>query len=135
MTRFKSDGHATSWAGLAPGKNESAGRNRSARTLKANRYLRSILVEAAHAAGKTDSYLGQKFRRLARRRGKKRAAVAVARTILTIMYHMIRDGTAYIERGAAYFDQLNPHSTQQWLTKRLERLGFKLTLEPLAAAA
>lgn len=135
MSRFPTDGHATSWAGLAPGKNESAGRNHSARTLKANRYLRSALVEAAHAAGKTDTYLGEKYRRIARRRGKKRAAVAVARTILTIIYHMIRNGSQYVERGSAYFDQLNPLSTQQWLTKRLEKLGFKVTLEPLPMAA
>jgi transposase len=135
LRRFPTDAHAASWAGLAPGKNESAGRNRSARTLKADRYLRAVLVEAAQAAGKTDTYLGEKFRRIARRRGKKRAAVAVARTILIIVYHMIRDGTEYVERGTAYFDQLNPQSTQQWLTKRLERLGFKVILEPLAAAA
>lgn len=135
MSRFPSDAHAASWAGLAPGKNESAGRNYSARTFKANRYLRSALVEAAHAAGKTDTYLGEKYRRIARRRGKKRAAVAVARTILTIMYHMIQSGTNYIERGSTYFDQLKPQATQQWLTKRLEKLGFKVTLEPLALAA
>lgn len=135
MSRFPTDAHAASWAGLAPGKNESAGRNYSARTFKANRYLRSALVEAAHAAGKTDTYLGEKYRRLARRRGKKRAAVAVARTILTIMYHMIRHGTQYVERGSTFFDQLKPQATQQWLTTRLEKLGFKVTLEPLAAAA
>jgi transposase len=135
MSRFPSAGHAASWAGLAPGKNESAGRNYSARTLKANRYLRSALIEAAHAAGKTDTYLGEKYRRIARRRGKKRAAVAVARTMLTIIYHMIRNGSTYVERGSTFFDQLKPHSTQQWLTKRLERLGFKVTLEPLAVAA
>ena len=135
MSRFPLDSHATSWAGLAPGKNESAGRNRSARTLKANCYLRPALIEAAHAAGKTNTYLGEKYRRIARRRGKKRAAVAVARTILIIVYHMIQDGTEYVERGSTYFDQLHPQSTQQWLTKRLERLGFKVTLEPLPAAA
>lgn len=135
MSRFPSDSHAASWAGLAPGKNESAGRNQSARTLKANRYLRSGLIEAAHAVAKTDTYLGEKYRRIARRRGKKRAAVAVARTILTIMYHMIRDGSTYIERGSSYFDQLHPLSTQQWLTRRLEKLGFKVSLEPLPMAA
>ncbi len=135
MSRFATHAHAASWAGLAPGKNESAGRNHSARTLKANHYLRAALVEAAHAAGKTATYLGEKYRRLARRRGKKRAAVAVARTLLTIIYHMIRDGTDYVERGATYFDQLNPQSTQQWLTGRLEKLGFRVTLEPLPMAA
>jgi transposase len=135
MARFPTSSHLTSWAGLAPGKNESAGRNRSSRTLKANRYLRPALVQAAHAAGKTDTYLGEKYRRLARRRGKKRAAIAVARTLLVIAYHIVRDGTCFIERGAAFFDQLKPLSTQQWLTRRLERLGFKVTLAPLEPAA
>ena len=135
MTRFPTANHLTSWAGLAPGKNESAGHNRSSRTLKANRYLRPALIQAAHAAGKTDTYLGEKFRRLSRRRGKKRAAVAVARTMLVIAYHIILDGTRFIERGADFFDQLKPQSTQQWLTRRLERLGFKVTLEPVAANA
>jgi transposase len=134
MARFPNDKHLTAWAGLAPGKNESAGRNRSARTLKANRYLRPALVQAAHAAGKTQTYLGERYRRLARRRGKKRAALAVARSMLVIVYHLIRDGSRFIERGAAFFDQLNAQSTQQWLTRRLERMGFKVTLEPLAAA-
>lgn len=135
MSRFPTHSHAASWAGLAPGKNESAGRNYSARTLKANRYLRTALVEAAHAAGNTATYLGEKYRRLARRRGKKRAAVAVARTLLTIIYHMISQGSAYIERGATYFDQLHPQATEQWLTRRLEKLGFRVTLEPLPMAA
>jgi transposase len=134
MDRFPNDKHLTAWAGLAPGKNESAGRNRSARTLKANRYLRPTLVQAAHAAGRTDTYLGERYRRLARRRGKKRAALAVARSILVIVYHLIRDGSRFVERGAAFFDHLNVQSTQHWLTRRLERLGFKVTLEPLAVA-
>jgi transposase len=135
MDRFPNDKHLTAWAGLAPGKNESAGRNHSARTLKANRYLRPALVQAAHAAGKTQTYLGERYRRLARRRGKKRAALAVARSMLVIAYHLIRDGSRFIERGAAFFDQLNTRSTQQWLTRRLERLGFKVILQPLETAA
>jgi transposase len=135
MNRFPTHRHLASWAGLAPGKNESAGRNRSARTPKGNRYLRAALVEAAHAAGRTDTYLGEQFRRIARRRGKKRAAVAVAHSILVIMYHMIRHGTQYVERGSTYFDQLNPQRTQKWLVKRLEQLGFSVSLSPLPAVA
>ena len=135
MSRFPTANHLTSWAGLAPGKNESAGRNRSSRTLKANRYLRPALVQAAHAAGKTNTYLGEKYRRIARRRGKKRAAVAVARTMLVIAYHLMRDGTRFEERGADFFDRLKPQSTQQWLTRRLERLGYKVILEPIETAA
>jgi transposase len=135
MARFPTANHLTAWAGLAPGKNESAGRNRSSRTLKANRYLQPALVQAAHAVARTDTYLGEKYRRLARRRGQKRAAVAVARTMLVIAYHIIRDGTRFIERGATFFDQLNAQSTQQWLTRRLERLGFKVTLAPIEVTA
>jgi transposase len=136
MDRFPSAAHLASWAGLVPGKNESAGRNRSSKTSKANRYLRPALVQAAHAAGRSrDTYLGAQYHRIARRRGKKRAAVAVAHSILVIMYHMIRRGTEYAERGAAYFDRLNSAATQRWLTRRLEGLGFKVSLEPLAAVA
>lgn len=134
MSRFPSHAHAVSWAGLAPGKQESAGRNYSARTPKANRYLRTALVEAAHAAAKTHTYLGEMYRRIARRRGKKRAAVAVARKLLVIMYHIIREGTTYVEQGATFFDQLNHTSTTRWLTRRLENLGYKVSLQPLQPA-
>lgn len=94
MSRFVNADHLASWASLAPGKNERAGRNRSARIPPGNRYLRAALVQAAHAAGHTkNTYLGAQYRRLAARRGKKRAAVAVAHSILVIAYHMIRNGT------------------------------------------
>ena len=136
MGRFPTHRHLASWTGVAPGKNESAGRNRSARTPKGNKYLRAALVEAAHAAGRSKgTYLGEQYRRLARRRGKKRAAVAVAHSILVIMYHMIQDGTEYMERGSTYFDNLHPQRTQKWLVKRLEQLGYQVNLEPLVAAA
>ena len=93
-------------------------------------------MEAALAAGRSKgTYLGEQYRRLARRRGKKRAAVAVAHSILVIMYHMIQDGTEYMERGSTYFDNLNPQRTQKWLVRRLEQLGFQVSLEPIAAAA
>ncbi len=136
MARFPSANHLASWAGLAPGKNESAGRNRSARAPKGNRYVRAALVEAAQAAGHSrKTYLGAQFGRLAGRRGKKRAAVAVAHSILIIMYHMIRDQTEYRERGGDYFDHQRGPAVQRSLVKRLERLGFKVTLEPLEAPA
>jgi len=136
MTRFESAGHAASWAGLVPGKNESAGRNRSAKTAKANRYLKSALVQAAQAAGHSkDNYLASQFRRLASRRGKKRAAVAVAHSILVIAYHIINRGTEYIDLGANYFDERKQENVQKQLIKRLEKLGLKVTVEPLAAVA
>ncbi len=136
MSRFPTAAHAASWAGLAPGKNESAGRNRSSRTNPANRYLKTALVEAGQAAGRSqDNHLAAQFRRLAARRGKKRAAVAVAHSILVIAYHMIRDGTAYVDLGANYYDQRNAEMVQKRLIKRLENLGLKVTVEPLPAAA
>jgi transposase len=136
MSRFATAGHAASWAGLTPGKNESAGRNRSAKTNKANRYLKAALVEAGQAAGRSrDNHLAAQFRRLAARRGKKRAAVAVAHSILVIAYHIIRDGTSYVDLGANYYDERNAELVQQRLIKRLENLGLKVTVEPLSVAA
>ena len=136
MNRFATANHLASWAGLAPGKNESAGRNRSAKTSKANRYLKSTLVEAAQAVGhKHDTHLAAQFHRLAARRGKKRAAVAVARSILVIAYHIIQRGTVYEDLGANYFDERKADAIQQQLVKRLEHLGFKVTLQPQTAAA
>jgi transposase len=134
MSRFANAAHLASWASLAPGKNESAGRNRSARVPPGNRYLRAALIEAAHAAGRSkNTYLRAQYRRLAARRGKKRAAVAVAHSILVIAYHIIREGTHYFERGATYFDQRNQQVIQRQLVRRLEGLGLKVTVEPLAA--
>jgi transposase len=135
MTRFPTAAHAVSWAGLAPGKNESAGRNRSAKTTKGNRHLKALLVQAAHTVARSkDNYLGAQFRRLAARRGTRRAAVAVARSILVIAYHLLRNGTQYIELGADYFDKRNQEQVERRLVKRLQQLGHKVTLEPLSAA-
>ena len=136
MNRFHSAGHAASWAGLVPGKNESAGRNRSSRTNKANRYLKSGLVQAAHAVGRSKkSYLSTQFSRLASRRGKKRAAVAVAHSILIIAYHIIKNGTEYVDLGVNYFDERKQETVQKQLIRRLEKLGLKVTVEPLDTVA
>jgi transposase len=136
MERFPSAGHAASWAGLAPGKNESAGRNRSGKIRPGNKHLKRALVQAAHAASRTrDNYLAAQFRRLAARRGKKRAAVAVAHSILVIAYHMLHDGTEYRELGGDYFDQRNHDYLQRSLVKRLEKLGYTVSLEPATVAA
>jgi transposase len=135
MNRFPTAAHAASWAGLAPGRHESAGRNRSSRIRQGNKHLKTALVQAAHAAGRRkDHYLGAQYRRLAARRGKQRAAIAVAHSILVIAYHMLRRGTEYIELGADYFDKRNQQQVQQRLVKRLEQLGYKVTLEPTVAA-
>jgi transposase len=136
MSCFLSADHLTSWAGLAPGQNESAGKNRSSRTLKANRYLRPALVQAAHAAGRArNTYLGAKYGSLSGRRGKKRAAVAIARKILVIVHHIIREGTVYKELGDDYLDQRRRETVTHYAVRRLEKLGYKVTLEPLQSAA
>lgn len=136
MSRFPTAGHAAAWAGVVPGKQESAGRNYSAKTSKANRYLKTALVEAAMAAGRSsDNYLASQFRRLAARRGKKRAAVAVAHSILIIAYHLIQEGTVYVDLGSNYFDERKQDAVQHNLVKRLEKLGFRVALEPLSSAA
>lgn len=135
MSRFPTAAHAASWAGLAPGRQESAGRNRSSRIRQGNKHLKAALVQAAHAAGKRkDHYLGAQYRRLAARRGKQRAAIAVAHSILVIVYHMLQRGTEYVELGGDYFDKRNQQQVQQRLVKRLEQLGYTVTLEPTVAA-
>lgn len=135
MSRFPNAAHAASWAGLAPGKNESAGKNRSGKTTKGNQYLKAALTQAAHAVGRSkDNYLSAQYRRLASRPGKKRAAVAVAHSILVIAYHLLKNGTVYTDLGADYFDRRNEQQVQRQLVKRLEQLGYKVTVEPLAAA-
>jgi transposase len=132
--RFSSAAHLASWAGLCPGNHESAGRQRTGRTRKGNPWLRTALVEAAQAAVRTQgSYLAAQFRRLAARRGIKKALVAVAHTLLGIIYALLTRGATYTDLGASYFDARDPHHTSRRLVARLEGLGFRVSLEPLAA--
>jgi hypothetical protein len=133
MNRFETDGHAASWAGLSPGKNESAGRNYSGKTAKGNKYLKAALVQAAHTQRRADNYLGAQYRRLAKRRGSKRAAVAVAHSILIIAYHILRDDTQYQELGADHFQRHDKVYLERSLVRRLELLGNKVVLESVAA--
>jgi hypothetical protein len=136
MSRFPTAGHLASWAGLVPGKNESGGRTHSSRINKANRYLKVLLVEAAHAVGHTrDTHLATQYHRLAARRGKKKAAIAVAHSILVIAYHIIRRGTSYVDLGVNYLDERKAETVQHQLVKRLEKLGFKVILETQTQAA
>lgn len=129
MTQFPDAAHAASWAGLCPGHAESAGKRFSGKTRKGDRYLRRILVQSAWAAARTkDCFLAALFHRIAQRRGMKKAAVAVAHRLLTIVYLLIRDGGVYHERGGDHFDKLNPERTAGKLTKRLERIGYHVTL-------
>lgn len=133
MTRFPSDRHLCAWAGVAPRNNESAGKHRSGKTRQGDRALRTTLVQSAHAAAHTkNTYLSALYHRIAARRGKKRAIIAVAHAILTSAYHMLERKEDYREAGADYFDRRNPESTAKRLTKRLEKLGYQVTLQPQA---
>jgi transposase len=135
MEQFPSAGHLASWAGMCSGNNESAGKRRSGRTTKGNRWLKRILVQAAWAASHSKgTYLATQYRRLAKRRGRKRALVAVGHTLLGIIYHMLKRGTTYAELGPDFLDQLEPERLTRQLIKRLEALGHKVTLEPRPAA-
>jgi transposase len=136
LSRFPTVGHLAAWAGVAPGNNESAGKRRSGKTRKGNPHLRTLLVETGQAAGRTkDTYLAAQYRRLAARRGQRRAAMAVGHTILGIIYHLLNRGTTYQELGGGYFDERDRHAVQRRLVRRLEALGNKVTLEPADPAA
>jgi transposase len=135
MERFASAAHLASWAGLCPGNNESAGKRKSGRTRKGNPWLREALVEAARAAARTrGSYLGAQYRRIAARRGSKRAAVAVAHTLLGIIYHLLKHGTVYSDLGDTYFDERDRLAVARRARKRLEALGFTVTIPELDVA-
>lgn len=136
MSRFPDEDHLSSWAGMCPGNEESAGKRIRHRTTKGDSWLRSALTEAAWGAGRTkDSYLGAMYRRLAARRGKKRALIAVGHTLLVIFYHMLKFNVPYHDLGPDFFDQLKPEQYRRYLVKRLENLGFDVQLKPRDAAA
>jgi transposase len=136
MKQFPSAQHLASWAGLCPGSHESAGKRKSGKIRKGSLWLRRCLCQGAWAVStKKNNYLSALYRRLAARRGTKRATIAVAHNLLVIAYYILRDGTCYSDLGADYFDRLNPEGLRRRLTKRLEGLGFKVTLEPLAQVA
>lgn len=135
MRRFPTADHAAAWAGLAPGNYESAGKRHSGRIRQGNQALRGALVQAAWAAAHTkNTYLAAQYQRLASRRGRKRALVAVAHSILVIAYHMLRDHTPYMELGGNYFDERHKDTVLNRLRKRIEKLGYIAHLEPLPAA-
>jgi len=135
MTPFADAAKLASWAGLCPGNDQSAGKRRRSRVPFGNRWLRQALVQAAWSAGRSrNSYLSAQYRQLSRRRGRKRAAVAVAHTLLVISYHLLKRGTRYQDLGAAYLERLAPERLTSQLVRRLERLGHKVTLEPISAA-
>src|SRR5438445_1767138 len=129
MSVFPTVTQLTSWAGMCPGNNESAGKRKSGRIPKGNVYLKTALVEAANAAAKAKAtYLRDKFYRLKARRGYKRATVAVAHKILVATYHMLSQNVPYNDLGDLYLDKLNKHHLTRNLVHRLERLGYAVTL-------
>lgn len=133
MNRFPTHRHLASWAGLCPGNNESAGKRKSGRTRKGNPWLATNLIEAARSAGRTKAtYLAARYHRLAARRGKKKAGVAVGHTLLVIAYHVLKGGATYQELGPFYFDERNKQAVARRQIRRLEDLGYRVTLQPAA---
>jgi transposase len=136
MGQFLTAGHLASWAGVCPGNHESAGKRLSGKTRKGNPWLRRLLIQAAHAAARhKNCFLSALYRRLAFRRGAKRAAMAVAHRILVIIYHVLKDQSPYQEHGETFADEHHRQATEKRLVHQLERLGHRVTLEPLAPAS
>jgi transposase len=132
MGQFPSADHLTAWAGLAPGNNQSGSKRRRAKTREGNRNLRQIMVQIAWAASrKKGSYAQSLYRRLAGRRGKKRAIIAVARTLLESFYYMLSRAEPYRELGGDYFNKRRKDVKVNVLTKQLEKLGYAVQLEPV----
>lgn len=136
MGHFPSSKHLCSWARICPGSNESAGKRRSGRTGKGNKWLTAILVECAHAAGRTkDTYLQAQYKRSARRKGKKFAAIVVGHSMLEAVYFILRDTEIYHDLGPDHFDQINRKRAIRYHIQRLEALGLKVDIQELSSAA
>ncbi len=136
MSRFPDARHLASWAGMCPGNNESGGKRLSGKTRKGSPWLRSALVEAAHAAiHAKDSYLSAQYQRLVVRRGGKKATIAVGHTLLVVIYHILSEDEDYKELGGNYFDEWDRQAVQKRLVRRLEKLGYEVKLEPTSPAA
>jgi len=128
MTRFPTDHHLASWAGMCPGNNESAGKRKSGKTTKGSRYLRAALVQAAWAAShQKGTYLAAQYKRLVKRMGKKKALVAVGHSILVSAYHVLRTRTSYQDLGGDYFDRRNVDKQRKRLIRQLESLNWKVS--------
>jgi transposase len=133
MSRFPSERHISSWARICPGNNESAGKRRSGATGRGNQWLRTALTEAAWGASRSpNTYFGALYRRLAARRGKKRAIIAVAHALLVTIYHMLKNGTHYVDLGPDHFENLNREAVVRRSVRRLEKLGYQVSIQPAA---
>lgn len=136
MKQWPTDKHLASWAGMCPGNNESAGKQKSGKTRKGNQYLRTALVQAAWAASRAKgSYLSAKYQRLVKRMGKTKALVAVGHTILVMTYHILSNKQSYQELGGDYFERKNLKVQRERLIHKLESLGLKVTVEEVEQAA
>jgi transposase len=136
MSRFPTAGHLLSWAGLCPGQNESAGKRKSSRLRKGSPWLKTVLVQCAFAAArKKDSYYKAQFNRLRGRHGAKKAVCAVAASMLTAIYHMLKDGTEHHDLGADHFDRRSTEIKAKRLAAQIAKLGFQVDLRPLPEAA
>jgi len=136
MGRFQSASRLASWAAIGPGNHESAGKRYSGRTRKGSPWLRSTLIEAAHGASHSkNTYLSAQYHRIAARRGKKRALVAVAHTILRVVYYMLLRGEDYRDLGSNYFDERGRQAAADRLLRRLEKLGYEVALKSPAQPA
>ncbi|HEX4714653.1 MAG TPA: IS110 family transposase [Ktedonobacteraceae bacterium] len=136
MSRFPTAGHLASWAGMCPGSNESAGKRLSGKTRKGSPWLRKLLVEVAHAAAHSkNTYLSAFYHRIKARVGAKQAMIAVGHTILVAIYHMLARNLSYQELGGNYFDEHDRQAVEKRLVRRLEKLGYQVSLEPAAQVA
>jgi transposase len=136
MSRFPTAGHLVAWAGLCPGQNESAGKRKSSRLRKGAPWLKTMLVQCAWAASrKKDSYYKAQFNRLRGKHGPKKAICAVAASMLTAIYHMLKDGTEHQDLGADHFDRRSTDVKAKRLVAQLAKLGFQVQLQPIAQAA
>jgi len=136
MNRFPSAKHLASWAGMSPGNRESAGKRLSGKTNKGSPWLRKLLVEAAHAAAHTkNTYLAAQYRRIAARRGAKKAMIAVGHTILVMIFHILNTQKGYEDLGGNSFDEHDRQATEQRLVRRLQKLGYEVELKVAAPAA
>ena len=133
MSRFSTAGHLASWAAICPGNNESAGKRKSGRTKKSNKMLKTTLSQAATAAIKNkNSFFSAQYQRLVVRRGKKRATMAVAHSILISIYHMLSEGTEFVDLGSDYYNQFNTEKKANSYIKKLESLGYHVIAEKIA---
>src|SRR5689334_18384755 len=132
LSRFPDAAHLASWAGMCPGQKESAGKRQSGRTRPANPYVKTARVQAAHTTARTQTYLGEQYRRLSKRRGAKRAAGAVGHSILVIFYCMMTTEEPYHEKGVQYFRSRAPDNVERHLVKRLRSLGYQVIAPPAA---